>query len=137
LIIYYNGTELISNIHFMILKKATQSDLYSMILSNEDRILNFGNVLYKTGYTINMGYGQAISLYAIYIMPWIHSLSTLVVTTLCFWTLSVLKGNFPNIKYIWYDKSQTGTCQKTCELELIDYLLCNGKEYTSNIHLWF
>ncbi len=47
----------------------------------------------KRQVTINMGYGQAILLYAIYIMreksPGTH--------TLCFLTLPVVKGNFPNM----------------------------------------
>ena len=41
-------------------------------------------------------------------------------------------GNFrindSNVILIHLDTTKTGACQKTCELELIDYLLCDGTE---------
>ncbi len=43
-------------------------------------------------------------------------------TNLC---LSTLESCYP---YTSGDTSKTGTYQKTCKLELIDYLLCNGTE---------
>jgi len=61
----------------------------------------------KRQVTINMGYGQAILLYAIYIMPFVltnpgESINEFIVDspgthTLCFLTLPVVKGNFLNM----------------------------------------